>query len=1255
MNDNKIYRSKVDFKILTKEIRFNFLASGVVESSPHSTLPNVTYSKTRCLELYYDTTYLVDTIVQEDKVGNQRMFLMFDFEGIKINSYLPLFTTPNTPIILEVFKTTKGLFGFESIKGTRFGAFLSHTNYFNTTILNQTGSSGALGPFSPPKIGKNHAIQMVLPGTKLVTNAKNLTFDMDIYMETGGQYATSLGFKINLEKEINLEGDVIGMEIPGQIINEPKNITLETTYIKLNQSDLASREMLYDYKKQLTPQNFNADALELVGSNVFAITNNILATTDLSSLELSPTNTIKLPYNISRNIIGGEVQKSKKILHKGKEIYPLNWVNELRENEIFSNANKCMKLQFTSKAQLESFTDKLRQQQIGKVEQYPTINTQGTLSLVDRNYTKLSQWIERSNLHVFNDVNFSYESDGDLSSILVCPNKRVRVNQKNLSKENCLYTSGGEYILPSGAKYTGDFHVTTRAQAVTGKDSSISNQQLLTQLYQYAPINKDSSTDFLFTTYSNKPNEVYTAVTATTSLYEENKTYDLHLSATSFSASATTVPITNIQREMALPLIDDVSKDYSPYAFPNVYVKNGGNLTINTETPNNYVTYSANTTGVFRFTYKSYLQISYTDEKWCYYLDRTYPSSMGSYPSTDYEIKRLINTSIIKAGQDETNTVVQDTDFKYHPGYRYKEGGIISDIPNNTGILDFDFTVSIVKTDASGLNQTILSEFKVLRSKEDGDAQDYLTLDVTNNDMFVKGGNSCILSGASASTIFTKKIAVSVDTGFVNLTSGESITLIYSSNWETNTKGGYYGLSANTNIDINLGHELDVEGNKLTAPWFRGIKSADSLISKNLFFDAGKQSKPFNMKVGNTMRPTTLPGVLYISDKDCGNIEVPIVDAKTFNSLRFVDSSGPHNRLVWDVSPKNPTNNWQTLIENNTIKDYTLNESSSLTKMKNNGIFCFYLPSYNNDYGPNCDYKFPQLSQSYIVQNKFRNFFGGVLDHYIVVTPECGFFKPCSGAKLLSAYDIIHKTKPEDWKLANIDKKVRINGRDISIVSDTSHANPAPTRLPNQIGCEYYCQCSQSVSEELGLDSIFSTSNVFKDLTIERCGNCVEKAKSYCKSLHSSCSPVVLGNCKQESKNWDLSSEEEVSTLGTRDRRVRSNKGSIRTNIIKANNGGPRGPSGKPPVTTMYSCFNGECFVSSDGTYSDLSVCKAACVTTTPLTQDNLFSDVDRKKKVEVEKIKRGQDGICGVSEYWCEAQGMCISKKLPCVNKLKK
>ena len=55
------------------------------------------------------------------------------------------------------------------------------------------------------------------------------------------------------------------------------------------------------------------------------------------------------------------------------------------------------------------------------------------------------------------------------------------------------------------------------------------------------------------------------------------------------------------------------------------------------------------------------------------------------------------------------------------------------------------------------------------------------------------------------------------------------------------SKGGYFGLSnGETNLDLNLGHQLDDEGNNNTGPWFRGIKSTERVVTNNLFFDSLK-------------------------------------------------------------------------------------------------------------------------------------------------------------------------------------------------------------------------------------------------------------------------------------------------------------------------------------------------------------------------------------------------------------------------------
>ena len=146
-----------------------------------------------------------------------------------------------------------------------------------------------------------------------------------------------------------------------------------------------------------------------------------------------------------------------------------------------------------------------------------------------------------------------------------------------------------------------------------------------------------------------------------------------------------------------------------------------------------------------------------------------------------------------------------------------------------------------------------------------------------------------------------------------------------------------------------------------------------------------------------------------MSDRKCGNIKRPNITPQSFLKQTFLDSSAPNHKLVWDINSQKPVNNWQNLLENNTIKDYQLtNTNNKLTGMKQEGIFCFYIPTYNSEYGVKCDFNFPQVTQSYVIVNKFKNFFGNDLTHYIVVTPTCTFYKPCSNTKLLSDYDILH-------------------------------------------------------------------------------------------------------------------------------------------------------------------------------------------------------------------------------------------------------
>ena len=186
-----------------------------------------------------------------------------------------------------------------------------------------------------------------------------------------------------------------------------------------------------------------------------------------------------------------------------------------------------------------------------------------------------------------------------------------------------------------------------------------------------------------------------------------------------------------------------------------------------------------------------------------------------------------------------------------------------------------------------------------------------------------------------------------------------------------------------------------------------------------------------------------------------------------------------------------------------------------LSEMHEDGIFCFYLPTYNDEYGAKCDFTFPQIKQSYVIQNTFKNMFGADVIHYIVVTPECNFYKPCSPSKVNTAYDILHKNIPKNWKLVNVNKKLKINGKEIKIISSDSHYNPGPTTMAGDFRCQYYCKCGQDISEDLGIDPIYGVSDVYTNLELLNCDECYEEAKKHCDKLYKTCQPVMVGNCDE--------------------------------------------------------------------------------------------------------------------------------------------
>ena len=1166
---SKVYNSSVDFRVLSDELKFVFYVSGSIN--------NKNYKKAKCFSFIYNTQVPAEVFVKTED-NNKRLFLRFSGRHATLKKYLDNTGINNSDIILEVFKGNNGKYSFGSLTGSEYGAFLSHINYYNTQKTSTGIVTGALKLPSGSNIRSVHPIQMILPSISK-NNLRGLSFDMDILSEHCGQYTKSLSFNCDITDNIILEGFTPNISVPKQITVPSKKVDLNTTYLTIDNSSMGVGEVIYDYKKQLTKQNIPADTLELMSSQVYAIKNEFKINTNLSEFNLGMNNKIQIPYNISREVNSGTIREAPVILVNGKEISPIDWVSEIRDNEIFSSVNKCISLSFTNLQQQKAFSEKLKKQQIGSKETYSVVDKNGATKTINRIYSDISQWIKRSTLNQFNDVRFTYDNQNLIKEILICPRKKTMLGSTKSGRQNGLYTLGKELLL-EGSDYVGDYHIGAKSSPYTGRSPKSEGIKELRFSYKETPIQQNSNTDFCFTTYG-RYGSVYSAHTSAIT-----NTYDITISGAAISIN-TIIPISDFNLSKTIPLIDDYTKSYKPYAFYNVY--NDG-LIMNTQNATDYMTYSAQSSGLYRLSYKGHLNVGYKDTKWCEYLSTVYASAMtGTYPSTNYEIKRLINTSLINAGVGETNTALMDTNFKYYPGERGK---------NSNGIIGFYFTVSLVKTSAGGTEST-LAEYKVLRSDSDGIANDYLKLQVTDIDKTSSAYTICDMSATSASTIFEYNGVVNVDSGFINLIKGDKVQLKYACITDTSSKFGTGGTST---ITINLGHKLDDNGLVSEAPFFRAIKSATSVRQKQLFFDPTETSQGFDIVKGNNSRSVNLDGTLYITDNGCNTLTVPKVDSTTFNNLTFVDSKGVNNVLKWDTVRNKPSNKWQSLIEKNVIKDYTLKGGtiSYMTKMLKNGVFKVCLPQYNQDYDATCLYTFPQQRHSYVVVNTFKDLYGKNLTHYIVMTPTCGLFKPCSTEKALTSYDILHKTTPDKWKVVNVNKKITINGKVITIV------DPTETVKPESTSCQYYCKCNQEVANKLKLDPIFGISEIMADTKSTDCIDCIKRANDHCKKMNASCKPIVINHCA-ESENLIKEIVAGVAPI--------KRKG-VLPNIDDGDGGTNPGPE-NPPTSCdygdcRYTCYiprtrrnesgNGSdemgCIEDPRGQFDSLDACKSECYST---------------------------------------------------------
>ena len=89
-----------------------------------------------------------------------------------------------------------------------------------------------------------------------------------------------------------------------------------------------------------------------------------------------------------------KIKPAVPITKDGKEIYELNWVTELLNNDIVKESNKCINLKFSTEEQLKSFEESLKNNN-RDVRKYPILDN-GRLEYVKRTYSSIEQWVNRS-------------------------------------------------------------------------------------------------------------------------------------------------------------------------------------------------------------------------------------------------------------------------------------------------------------------------------------------------------------------------------------------------------------------------------------------------------------------------------------------------------------------------------------------------------------------------------------------------------------------------------------------------------------------------------------------------------------------------------------------------------------------------------------------------------------------------------------------------------------------------------------------
>tara|TARA_R110000744_G_scaffold114465_1_gene214069 strand:- start:13403 stop:17050 length:3648 start_codon:yes stop_codon:yes gene_type:complete len=1135
------YSKLIDLRQVTDSLQVKVYATGSQYGKK--------FNKTLFITMDYDVSIPVQLYIIYKGKNLVEGFLYFKSEDFKMGENKLNKKDFSSDFILRLHRETNRTLSLKQVGTKRDKSLLSTQEIF------LPGQTAALQVFSPPKNGKSHQIEMLLPGigidpttnekSETIKNLLSLGFDVDIRAFSTTGPITSIFFKVGAP------GTHVGLvrkyfknktgDIDKVTLVEPRRIkTLTkapTSYLEMKTKDLELGQVKFNYFDYFQSLNQEYTDYYLKSSEVFIVKN--IENYKFTLGDFLKDSEKELPYNISRKLENNEIVTSSPYFDRGVRKFPLSWVDEFRDNKFFTDLNRCVDFSFYSSEHLNSFEQSLKEIQIANLETYSSEYG----STKPRTYNSINQWVNRTNHDYFNDLTITNYPGGGLKNLTVCPSKRTKVTE--YAKNNIQY-KGTE----CACKYSNDS--SEKLQTIISKpnvNEPCSETCRKTQLefgYQkcwtcemdyYSPI-YDLRNDFFATTYSTIK-ESFSAATKyseyTSGSITGSNTYDIYISGNGFTAvtSPTTgivIPLNNINRIEHRPFIGVSSPVWVPFnSWQSLSSQTGttkslpgsGPVIIQSGDPTNYTIYKSLSGGTYKFQYNAYLDFKYKDTKWCEYLTTNYLSgttSSISYPSTEYEIKRLINSSILEYGTTEGETVKQDTGGVYFPG---KNG-----LNNDTGLLNFNFNIFLEKQTTSGIISNVVSTTVGASSVTNTSANQYLIEKTNIVQNTFSGFSNCYSSGTSANTIYHTRVPITLDTGLISLSSGETIMLKYNVTFNAVSKvsGG------DATVELNLGHKIDLSGSSVASPFYRITKYSPttgntSNLQKSLFVNPQKISKPQKfIDEGGVETEQTTKGTLYVINNGYNPISAPVVTQETFKSLTFIDNGLESKTLDLDMTINKPSNNWARQIQDNQLTDYYIPNQKDLVEIKS-GVVVFNLPRYDQRNSVTCNYKFPQISHSYIIKNVVSNVRGVDKEHYIVVTPKDKIYVPCFTPTLQEKYELIESQIKITEQIDNVDNQLIIDGQPIII--KTSRSEPL-TQIKADEGfkCSFYCVC-QDTKLTKGLHPFYGTTDVITDTAIFDCDECEDKAEDYCGGLGKTCKPKVFTEgCIGDKSNLYTSGDE---------------------------------------------------------------------------------------------------------------------------------